>query len=197
MRVPDWFEQFLLAFIPLFVAIDIVGLIPIYLSLSSNVQPAERRIVEWQAVITALLVGVCFLFLGNLLFRALNITVGDFQIAGGLILLALAGRELLATDVRASFVTKDFGVVPLGMPLIAGPGMLTSLLTVGASLGTGITLLALISNLVIVLVGLRYAEVVSRLVGVTLIRASSRLVALLLAAIAVNLIRRGWQAAGG
>ena len=193
----DWFEQFLLAFIPLFVAIDILGLIPIYLSLASNVPPHERRVVEKEAIATALFVGVGFLYLGNLLFRALAITVGDFQIAGGLILLALAGRELLSTDVRASFVTKDFGVVPLGMPLIAGPGMLTSLLTVGGTLGAGVTLLALIVNLVIVYVGLRYAEVVSRVVGVTLIRASSRLVALLLAAIAVNLIRRGWQAAAG
>ena len=191
----DWLEPFFLAFIPLFIAIDIVGLIPIYLSLASNVEQAERRIVERQAVTTALLVGVCFLYLGNLLFRALNITVGDFQIAGGLILLALAGRELLSTDVRAGFVTKDFGVVPLGMPLIAGPGMLTALLTVAGSQGAGITLLALIANLVIVLIGLHYAQAVSRLLGVTLIRAFSRIVALLLAAIAVNLIRRGWQAA--
>lgn len=191
----DWLEPFFLAFIPLFIAIDIIGLIPIYLSLASNVEQAERRIVERQAVTTALLVGVCFLYLGNLLFQALNITVGDFQIAGGLILLALAGRELLSTDVRASFVTKDFGVVPLGMPLIAGPGMLTSLLTVSGTQGAGITLLALIANLVIVLIGLHYAQAVSRLLGVTLIRAFSRIVALLLAAIAVNLIRRGWQAA--
>ena len=191
----DWLEPFFLAFIPLFIAIDIIGLIPIYLSLASNVEQAERRIVERQAVTTALLVGVCFLYLGNLLFRALNITVGDFQIAGGLILLALAGRELLSTDVRAGFVTKDFGVVPLGMPLIAGPGMLTALLTVAGSQGAGITLLALIANLVIVLIGLHYAQAVSRLLGVTLIRAFSRIVALLLAAIAVNLIRRGWQAA--
>ena len=191
----DWLEPFFLAFIPLFIAIDIIGLIPIYLSLASNVEQAERRIVERQAVTTALLVGVCFLYLGNLLFRALNITDGDFQIAGGLILLALAGRELLSTDVRAGFVTKDFGVVPLGMPLIAGPGMLTALLTVAGSQGAGITLLALIANLVIVLIGLHYAQAVSRLLGVTLIRAFSRIVALLLAAIAVNLIRRGWQAA--
>ena len=89
----NWFEHFLLAFIPLFVAIDIIGLIPIYLSLASNVDPVEQRTVERQAVTTALLVGIAFLYLGNLLFEALAITVGDFQIAGGLILLALAGRS--------------------------------------------------------------------------------------------------------
>ncbi|HET6406320.1 MAG TPA: MarC family protein, partial [Chthoniobacteraceae bacterium] len=125
----DWLENFVLAFIPLLVAIDPVGLVPIYISMASNVDPPERNSVVAQAITTAFLVGVGFLFLGQLLFSALGITVADFQIAGGLILLALAGQDLLASDQRSRVAGRDFGVVPLGMPLIAGPGMLTGVLT--------------------------------------------------------------------
>jgi multiple antibiotic resistance protein len=191
-----WMEQFLLAFIPLFVAMDPVGLVPVYLSMASNVEPEKRKVVVLQAVSTAFFVGVGFFYLGRLLFTALNISEADFQIAGGLILLAVAGQDLLATDPRNQFASRDFGVVPLGMPLIAGPGMLTGVLTLGDTLGAVITLSALIANLVIIWVALHSAEALSRKIGATAMRAISRFVALLLAAIAVNLIRRGLQATG-
>src|SRR4051812_50143634 len=116
-------ESFLLAFIPLFVAIDPVGLVPMFLSLSSNVEEAQRRAASRQAVVTAFTVGVCFLFLGKLVFRALGITVADFQIAGGIILLVLSVQDLVGSEAPARVGSKDFGVVPLGLPLIAGPGM--------------------------------------------------------------------------
>ncbi|MHA3772126.1 MarC family protein [Verrucomicrobiota bacterium sgz303538] len=188
-----WLEQFILAFIPLLVAMDPVGLVPVYLSMASNVEPAHRNVVVVQAVTTAFLVGIGFLMLGRALFTALGITVADFQIAGGVILLILAVQDLLANDVRNQFAVKDFGIVPLGMPLIAGPGMLTSVLTLGDTLGSALTISALVTNLVIIWFALRFAETLSRLVGATALRAISRFVALLLAAIAVNLIRRGWQ----
>ena len=85
-----------LAFIPLFVAIDPIGLVPMFLSLSSNVEEPQRRAASWHAVTTAFLVGICFLFLGKLVFRALGITVADFQIAGGIILLVLSVQDLRA-----------------------------------------------------------------------------------------------------
>jgi multiple antibiotic resistance protein len=191
-----WLEHFVLAFIPLLVAIDPVGLVPIYISMASNVDPPERNSVVAQAITTAFLVGVGFLFLGQLLFSALGITVADFQIAGGLILLALAGQDLLASDQRSRVAGRDFGVVPLGMPLIAGPGMLTGVLTLSDTVGAFATLSALIANLLIVWVALRFAEPIAKRIGATAMRGISRIVALLLAAIAVNLIRRGWQGAG-
>jgi multiple antibiotic resistance protein len=186
-------ERFLLAFIPLFVAIDPIGLVPMYLSLASSADQAQRRAAIWHASLTAFLVGLGFLFLGKLVFRALGITVGDFQIAGGIILLAVAVQELVTSEVQTRVPSRDFGVVPLGLPLIAGPGMLTALLTSSETIGAPITLAALIANLALVLLALRMAEPLARIIGVTGMRAFSRIVALLLAAIAVNLIRRGWQ----
>ncbi len=189
-------RHFILAFIPLCVAIDLMGLVPVYLSLAGNVEPEQRRSAILQAVFTAFSVGLCFIFLGRLIFAALGITVADFQIAGGLILLAVAMQDLVTSDSLPRVPAKDFGVVPLGLPLIAGPGMLTALLTLVETVGAPVTLAALVANLALVYGALRCAGLISRLVGVMTMRAISRIVALLLAAIAVNLIRRGLQSQG-
>ncbi|MBE7159442.1 MAG: MarC family protein, partial [Rhodospirillales bacterium] len=126
--MPHWLETFLTAFIPLFVAIDPIGLIPVYLGMAQGVPQDRRNVVANEAAGTALLIAVGFLFLGNFIFHALGITVDDFRIAGGLILFGLAAQDILATDRRDVDARTDFGVVPLGMPIIAGPAMLTALL---------------------------------------------------------------------
>ena len=191
--MPLWLETFLTAFIPLFVAIDPVGLVPVYLGMAEGVPRDRRNVVANEAAITALLIAVGFLFLGNFIFNALGITVNDFRVAGGLILFGLAAQDILATDRRDADARTDFGVVPLGMPIIAGPAMLTALLTLDSLTGRTVTLIALLVNLLIVLVALRAATLFQRLLGLRAMRAVSKIVALLLAAIAVNLVRRGLQ----
>ena len=186
----DFFE----AFIPLFVAIDPIGLVPVFLLLSDGMIVAERRSIAWQAISTAFVVGIGFLFLGRLIFSALGITGADFQIAGGLILFAFATRDLISTGTKTVDGAREFGIVPLGLPLIAGPAMLATLLALIESLGLAITLAALIANLILVGTALRFSEQLARGVGLRAMRALSRIVALLLAAIAVHMIRRGWQA---
>ena len=145
-------------------------------------------------ILTALCVAVGFIFLGKIIFNALSITVADFQVAGGLILLGLAGRELLgvgAHDRRSG--DEEFGVVPLGMPLIAGPALLTALLILIDTVGIVFTLVSLLLNLALVGIALCNAERFARWVGKQGLRGISKIIALLLAAIAVSLIRRGWQ----
>ena len=190
-----WMEHFLVTFIPLFVALDPIGLIPIFLGMAQGTKLERRNVVVNEAVVTALLITVTFLFLGRFIFHALSITDNDFRIAGGLILFGLAAQDILATDRRDADARADFGVVPLGMPLIAGPAMLTTILTLVDSVGLLMTLLALIVNLLVVLVTLRSAIWFQRLLGLRAMRAVSKIVALLLAAIAVNLVRRGLQVA--
>ena len=156
--------------------------------------PKERRnTVANEAAVTALLIAVGFLFLGNFIFNSLGITESDFRIAGGLILFGLAAQDILASDRRNDDARTDFGVVPLGMPIIAGPAMLTTILTLIGSTGWVMTLIALLANLLLVLVALRTAVWFERLLGLRAMRAVSKIVALLLAAIAVNLVRRGLQ----
>ena len=114
----DWLSKFLLAFIPLFVAIDPIGLAAIFLGLGRNVDRIQRQKIANQATWTGGLVALGFLFLGQSMFTALGISVSDFQIAGGLILFILAARDLIQSAAEPEKLPPDFGVVPLGMPLI-------------------------------------------------------------------------------
>jgi multiple antibiotic resistance protein len=188
----DLLEKFLKAFIPLFVAIDPVGLVAIFLALGHGETPATRRRIANQAAWTAGAVALLFLLLGQSIFAAIGITVHDFQVAGGLMLFILAAREVTQRTVQApQILTEDFGVVPLGMPLIAGPATITTLLLIAQTLGVAVALVALAVNLVLVVLAFASSEWLGRLIGTTGLRAVSKIIALLLAAIAVNMIRRG------
>ncbi len=183
--------SFLVAFIPIFVAIDAIGMVAVFIGLGASVDPKRRRQEALLGILTALAISVGFMFLGKLIFQALGITVADFQVAGGLILLVFAVRDLLEMGAEKRTSTEAFGIVPLGMPLIAGPALLTALLVLTDSVGVGFTLLSLIVNLLIVAVVFRYADRLTALMGRQGINGISKLVSLLLAAIAVSLIRRG------
>ena len=189
----EWLSKFLLAFIPLFVAIDPVGLAAIFLGLGRNVDSAQRQKIANQATWTGGLVALGFLFLGQSVFRAVGISVSDFQVAGGLILFVIAAKDLLSSAAEPEKLPPDFGVVPLGMPLIAGPASITTLLVLAQNraVGLGVTLGALVANLVLVVLALHYSEWLGRKIGETGLRAISKIVSMLLAAIAVSMIRQG------
>lgn len=184
-------SNFLLAFIPLFVAMDPIGLVPLFLGMTQGLPVDDVRRTVRQAVLTAGLVAVGFMFLGQFIFRALGITVADFQIAGGLILLIIATRELVSR-AAVPVPAPDFGVVPLGMPLITGPATLATLLFLNTTVGPGYALAALGANLALVFVTLTSGAQLKRIVGVNGLKAISKIIALLLAAIAVHMIRLGW-----
>jgi len=190
--MPSSLESFLKAFIPLFVAIDPIGLAAIFLAMGAGVPAATKRKIATQATLTGGAVALLFLFLGQTIFAALGITPSDFQIAGGLILFILAARDLVhsATEEPAK-LADDFGVVPLGMPLIAGPATITTLILLAQTLGVGVTFAALAANLVLVVMAFSFSERIGRIIRPTGMRAISKIVSLLLAAIAVNMIRQG------
>lgn len=187
-------KQFLLAFIPVFVAIDPIGLVAIFMGLGTSASSEDRQRQAFLGIFTGLVVAVGFIFLGKIIFAALGITVADFQVAGGLILLVLAVRELVGFGPHDRGGSDEFGVVPLGMPLIAGPALLTALLILVDSVGLLFTFASLLVNLGLVAVALCNAERFARWMGRQGLRGVSKIVALLLAAIAISLIRRGWQA---
>ncbi len=191
----EWLTRFLQAFIPLFVAIDPIGLAAIFLGLGQSIAPERRQKIADQAVWTGGLVALGFLFLGQSIFKALGISVADFQIAGGLILFILAARELVQSAAEPEKLPEDFGVVPLGMPLIAGPASITTLLVLAQTKAVGVlvTLVALAINLALVVLALHYSEWLGRKIGGTGMRAISRIISMLLAAIAVNMIRQGMK----
>lgn len=189
--MPELASKFLQAFIPLFVAIDPVGLAAIFLGLGQGLPAAERQRIARQATLTGGAVALLFLFLGTSIFTALGITTGDFQIAGGLILFLLAARDLLHSAAEPEKLPQDFGVVPLGMPLIAGPALIATLLLLAQTLGLGIALAALVANLVVVVLAFAYSEKLASWISATGMRAISKIISMLLAAIAVSMVRSG------
>jgi multiple antibiotic resistance protein len=184
--------KFLQAFIPLFVAIDPIGLAAIFLAMSAGVPIATRKKIANQAAWTGGGVALLFLLLGQSIFTALGITANDFQIAGGLILFIIAARDLMHSAAEEPVkLADDFGVVPLGMPLIAGPASITTLILLAQTLGVWVTLAALAVNLVLVVMAFAWSDQLGRWIGATGMRAISKIISLLLAAIAVSMIRRG------
>jgi len=184
-------REALLAFVALFVAVDILGILPIYLSLTADLPTEERRRLPGQSVLTATGVGVGFLLLGDPIFRVLGVSVGDFQVAGGILLVALSLHDLINPGKVLSRPAPTVGVVPLGTPMIVGPAVLTTLLILVQSHGYPITLLAFGVNMILAYVGLRYARVVGYVLGEAGSRAIGKVASVFLAAFGVSLVRRG------
>ena len=186
----DW-KVFLATFIPLLVAVDPIGLLPIYVNLTSDLSQQDRRKVLGQSLLTATLVALLFILVGKAIFNFLGITVSDFQIAGGFILLVLAIMDLLIPQKSGSIPTAASGIVPIGVPLIVGPAVLTTVIIQVDTHGIIPTLVSLLLNLAIVGIIFMQARWVLRLLGENGAKAVSKIVSLLLAAIAVMMIRVG------
>ena len=187
------------SFLPLFVAINALGVIPIYLAVTENMTPSQRRRLTFQAVITASLVAVLVLFAGQLVFSLLGITVNDLRVGGGLILLVLSTSNLIFGDYRRRDPREEVddeegasvGVVPLGIPLIIGPAAITSVLVSREAYGYLPTLTSLALNMVIVFLVLAFSPFLGRILGNAVSRAVGKVSSLFLAAISVALIRAG------
>ncbi len=178
-------------FIPLFVAIDVFASLPILISLTSDMTDNDKRTVIRQSAITALVVSLAFVAVGEAVFKVLGITVDDFKIAGGLVLLVLAIIELIGRGGERRSLDNTIGVVPIGVPLIVGPAVLTTLIVLINHYGIIPTIISLILNLIIVWVAFVKAQNIIKVFGKTGIIAISKVMALLLAAIAVMMIRLG------
>src|SRR3989338_8836539 len=132
-------EPYILTFIPIFVAVDAVGNIPLFLSLVEGTNKKQRHRIIVESVSTATVVAILFMFIGKIVLRFIGITIPDFQIAGGALLFILSVR-LLLPGTQKIFLSdnhsKDVGVFPLGTPLITGPAVLTTTLIMLDSFGT-------------------------------------------------------------
>ena len=181
----------ILAFVALFVAVDILGLLPLYLTLTGGLSPEDRRRLPWQCALTAGGVGLGFLLVGKALFQILGVTVGDFQVAGGLLLLVLSVNDLLRGPAAPQDPAPSVGIVPLATPLVVGPAVLTTLLLLVHTHGYGPTLIAYGANMFLVYLALRHARLVERVLGKAGSQAAAKVAGLFLAAFGVSLIRRG------
>lgn len=185
-------NAFWTCFVPLFVAVDALGVLPLFLGLTAGQAPGRAHRVILESVLTALLVSLVFLAAGTTLLRLMGITSADFMVAGGLALFALALTELLTVEHSPRrTLGAALGAVPIGVPLLAGPAVFASSLLLLDRFGFAPTALALTANMI--LAGLIFwfgKQVIHRLgaAGVTVL---SKVANLFLAAISVMMIRQG------
>jgi len=187
-------HDFGLTFVPIFVAMDIIGVIPVILPFTADMEKKQRNRVIRLAALTAAVLGIAFVFIGKGIFIFLGIKIADFLVAGGLILFLLAARELVMGKFFNESDIEDrglMGVVPLGTPLIVGPAVLTTLLILIEQFSIWIVLFSFVANLVIAWVLLVQANRVAGFLGRSGLKAISKVIALFLAAIAVKMIREG------
>lgn len=190
----DLLKTVVAVFIPVFVAMDPVGALPLILAWTGELAPSERNRQLRDALLTALALGLLFVVGGKWLLGLLGVGVADFLVAGGVILLALAISDLVvggSHEARGSLRRPDFGAVPIGTPILAGPATLATLLILVEQHGLLLAALALVLNLLVAWQLFGRAAVITDLLGRNGLRAASKVASLLLAAIAVRLIREG------
>ena len=184
-------KNILAAFIPIFVAVDALGILPIFVSLTEGVEKPRKDKIVAQSVLTASALAVAFIFLGKAVFRFLGIMVEDFMIAGGAILFCIAIIDILNPIKARRIPSEDLGAVPIGTPLIVGPAVLTTSLIIIPEYGLSATLISVIVNIALAGVLFKSSHIFMRFLGDSGAKAISKIMSLLLAAIAVMMIRKG------
>ncbi|MBU4311044.1 MarC family protein [bacterium] len=184
-------KNILLSFIPLFVAVDAVGILPIFVALTEKFNAKKRRRIILQSLVTAVCLAVGFIFLGKAVFKLLNITLGDFMVAGGVVLFCIAIIDIVIPGKKRRIPSSELGAVPLGTPLIVGPAVLTVSLISLEAYGLMATLISILSNIILAGFILSISNILIKILGTAGSRALSKITSLLLAAIAIMLIRKG------
>ena len=192
-------------YVAVFSVLNPIGAIPTLISLTSNYTPEERRKVIERSITVAGGVIIGFMFIGVYIFDVLGISISDFELAGGVLLFKVAfdmlqgktsNTKLTADEEKESLSKDEIGVVPLGMPLLAGPGTITTTMIYFNLRSTGLedkvmvfaaVLLVIISAFIV----LRFSTLLFKRLGRTGSMIISRVMGLLLAAIGVEFMTNG------
>ena len=200
-------ELFVSTLITFFVIIDPLGCAPIYAGLSAGASPIQRRAMAIRAVGVATVILLVFALAGEALLKGLGISLASFRIAGGIMLFLIAlemvfekrteRREDRAAKVASDPEADDVSIFPMAMPMIAGPGSIASvMLLVARTNGIEATLVVLAAMgviLLLTLVALLAAGPLMRLLGARIEAVITRLLGVLLAALAVQFVMDGLQ----
>jgi multiple antibiotic resistance protein len=184
-------KNLLLAFVPIFIAVDAIGVLPIFISFTYGLKKQEKSKVILQSMVTALGLAVGFIFLGKAIFSFLGITVSDFMIAGGTVLFSIAIIDIVNPQKKRRAPSKELAAVPLGTPLIVGPAVLTTSLIIIGEYGLFPSLISVVIN--VLLAGLIFSSshILIKILGESGAKALSKVTSLFLGAIAVMMIRKG------
>lgn len=177
--------------IALFVVIDPIGNIPFFMSLTDGMTKQQRRNVIRVASITGLALLIMFALFGIQFLSFFNISLSSFRIAGGILLLLISLRILMEGGWRTQTHSGESGAVPLGFPLLVGPGAITTTIVTIQSSGFEITLVAILIVFAITVACLVLSEGIYRLLGQVGSNVFARVMAIFIAAIAVEFVMQG------
>ncbi|MGQ9759274.1 MAG: MarC family protein [Candidatus Methanomethylicaceae archaeon] len=179
-------------FVMLLVIFDPIGNVPLFHSLTATLDESKRRNIINRSVLIAMAILTFFALGGFFVFEVFKVSINDFRIAGGILLFILSIEGLLGREEARWISSEDVAVVPLATPLMAGPGAIyTVIYLMQGPYGIVVTFFAIVSNIIIQWALLVYSDRVVRIIGKTGSTIISRIMAFILSAIAVGMIREG------
>lgn len=170
----------------LFAVIDIIGSIPTILSLKEKTGLIQPFKASWVSFI----IMVVFLFIGQSILTIIGITVGDFAIAGSIVLFFIALEMILGVTIYRDQIASSASIVPLAFPLIAGTGTLTTLLSIRAEYSTLSILIAIVLNVILVYIVLKNLHLIEKLLGPGGIAILKKIFGIIVLALAIKLFRK-------
>ena len=176
----------------LFIIVDPFGNVPIFMGLTEKLTDSERRKIFNTAILVGIALLLVFAFTGQEIFLIFGISINSFQVAGGLLLLITSLKILVSGSLYESTDTVEgLGAVPIAMPLLVGPGAITTTILNLQSYGILVTIVSVLIVMLLTWLILRYVNQIYRVLGRTGSVVIARVMSLLLAAIAVQFILVG------
>jgi multiple antibiotic resistance protein len=192
----DQWHNFIMTFVPLFIVIDALGNLPFLIMAGEDLDRKQKNKIVNYAVLTATIVGLVFLFLGQFILNVMGIDVQEFAIAGGIVLLVLSIKYMITGHMVTVVKEELVAIVPIGTPLTVGPATIATLLLLAGRFSIYMVLISFALNMAITWVIFFLSQRIARFLGQGGLTAISRVFSLLLAAIAVSMIIGGLKALG-
>ncbi len=185
-------DQFIYAFVTLFVILDPFASIPAFLALTRKVSDEERRRIAHKAVFLAAILAYVFLFTGHGILTMLGVTLSSFKIAGGIVLGLMGLETVLGIQLKGNKKEdSDSIAVLIATPLLTGPGVITTTILLSQQVGQLVTAAAAFLALALAFVILHFAPLLKNVLGEKVINVFSKIMGLMLLALAVEFIRTG------
>lgn len=204
MALNDYTTYFIYAFASLFVIVNPLEATMVFISLTSGMTADEKKKIYWRTTTVAFAIALLFAVAGDLVLRFFGITVDSLRVSGGVLLFLVAidmlrgvrrQKKITEAELRDANMREDVSVFPLATPLLTGPGAIT---TVVVLMGAAVTLsqkamvlAALIATFLATYLILRFSEYIDHALGITGIMVMTRIMGLILGAIAVNFVAVG------
>ncbi len=183
----DWVQPILL----LFIVMDPLGNAPLFYVLTKNLEPRERRRIINSSVVVAIIILFLFAIIGDIVMDYLGVSISDFKVAAGLVLLIYSILGFLEIRLMPKSDAESLAIVPLATPLLAGPGAIASTIYIKYTFGLHVAIISIIVASLIVLPFLHLGGFLDRILGKNGTLILDKIMMLLMSAFAISIIRAG------